>query len=125
MRHLKSIVAILALVLAFAQETSSHVHEHESTERHTGALFHSHLPHVDAPSSEDAEWWDLDPDHDVLFLSWLLTNPTQWRFAPVILVAGQTIAPLPEVTAWRTVTLRPSAHDPPDLDATTVRPPPA
>ena len=125
MRHFKSVVASLALALAFVQAPSSHVHAHESTEGHTGAFFHSHLPHVEAMSSEQAEWRDLDPDHDALFLSWLLTNPTQWRPAPVILVAGQTIVPLLEVTEWRTVTLRPSAHDPPDLDSTTVRPPPA
>jgi hypothetical protein len=122
--RLISVLLNAVLLLAFVQAPSSHIHAHESTARHVAALLHTHVPHVERPRSHRTEWRGLDPDEDARFLSWFVASRAQYGFAPVILTACKIPAPLFEVSEWQTTKLRPSAHDPPTLDATTPRAPP-
>ena len=124
MRHLTSIVVNLALLLAFVQAPSLHVHPHETTEGHEAGFLHTHVAHFEAPLSTQPEWRDLDPDDDAQFLDWFLTSRTDWRFTPVILSASKIVLHLLQVGERRTVMLQPSAHDPPALNATPARAPP-
>jgi len=123
-RLLTSVVLNAVLLLAFLQAPSLHIHAHESTERHVAGFLHTHVSHVAGPTSDHAEWRNLDPDDDAQFLSWFLMSPTNWGFAPVILIAPKIVVPLPELSERRTMILRPNAHDPPALDAATPRAPP-
>ena len=123
-KFLVSILLNVALLLAFMQAPSLHVHAHEATERHVATFLHTHLAHVEAPLSGHPEWRDLDPDDDAQFLSWVSMAPSDEGLVPVILVSSNVILPAPVVSEWQTMTLRPSAHDPPALNATTPRAPP-
>jgi hypothetical protein len=124
-RHLTSIVVVnFALLLAFMQAPSLHIHPHETAEPHEAGFLHTHVAHFEAPLSNQPEWRDLDPDDEPQFLNWFLTSPTDWRFTPVILTTSKIVLPLPEVSEWRTVMLKPSAHDPSALNATRPRAPP-
>jgi hypothetical protein len=122
-RHLTSIVVNLALLLAFMQAPSLHIHPHEATEHEAGFL-HTHVAHVESRLSNQPEWRDLDPDDETQFLNWCLTSPADWRFTPVILTTSKIVLPPPEVSEWRTVMLQPSARDPSALNATRPRAPP-
>lgn len=113
----------LALLLAFVQAPFLHVHEHESTEHHQGALFHTHFGHVSVTHSTQPELRDLDPDDDALFQSWFSVSATDAGFTPVILTSSFCV-PSPRITNWRAVDIEPSAHGPPLLNATNPRPPP-
>ena len=123
-RFVVSILLNVVMLLAFMQAPSLHVHAHEATERHAASFIHTHLPHVEAPLSDREEWQDLDPDDDAQFLSWVSFRPSYEGLAPLILIASNVILPAPVVGKWHSAVLRPSAHDPPALNATTPRAPP-
>ncbi len=123
-RVLTSVLAKLALLLAFMQATSLHVHSHEITERHVGGFFHTHLEHAGSHSGSVPEWRDFDPDDDAQALNWTPANPSDSELAPVILAASYITTPTLGLTARRNIAFRPSAHDPPALDATSPRAPP-
>ena len=113
-----------AMLLAFVQAPSLHVHQHEANQRHAGAFLHTHFAHDQAAHPKQSEAQVIDPDDDAQFLSWLLDVPGNSGFAPVILAASALVIPAPELSAWPTIALRPSAHDPPVLTATPPRAPP-
>lgn len=123
MRPLTAIMVNGALLLAFLQAPSLHVHSQEATQRHAGAFLHTHFAHRVAPLSNRAEWRDLDPDDDAQFLIWVSIAPSDGLPAPVILVASNVIRP-PIGSQWQMTILRLCAHDPPALNATTPRAPP-
>lgn len=122
----KSVIPILldvVLLFAFVQAPSLHVHAHEATQRHVAAFLHTHVPHAEIPSGH-TEWGDIDPDDDARFQSWMSMIPRDEGLAPVILAESYvTLPPRVVNTAQRTV-VRPSAHDPPALNATIPRAPP-
>ena len=117
-------LANLALLLAFVQAQSLHVHSHEATERHAGGFLHTHLEHADTPSGSLPEWRGFDPDDDAQLLNWTPANPSDAGRAPVILTAFYIATPTLGLAARRNIAFRPSAHDPPALDATSPRAPP-
>ena len=119
-----SILLDVALLLAFVQAPSSHVHAHEATERHIAGFLHTHVPHVEAPLSGHAEWRDFDPDDDAHFLSWVSTAPGGEGLATAILLASYVAPPAPIVVTRQTTVLRPRAHDPPAIKAISPRAPP-
>jgi hypothetical protein len=60
----------LALAFAFVQAPFSHVHEHESTQNHTGSLIHAHVPHSRLSATKTATIDDIDPDDDARAQDW-------------------------------------------------------
>jgi hypothetical protein len=120
-----SIMLNVALLLAFLQAPSLHVHAHEATQRHAGTFFHTHFAHGVHPPLRGAEWRDLDPADDARFLSWVSMVPSDNGLAPAVLAASTVILPIRVVTEWQTTILRPRAHDPPALSAAPPRAPPA
>jgi len=71
------------------------------------------------------EWRDFDPDDDVQFLNWVPAGPNDSGLAPVFLTLTPVTIPAPAASERRTRAFRPSAHDPPPLNATGPRAPPA
>jgi hypothetical protein len=70
----KSLIALLlsaAISLTSMQASASHVHEHESSQQHTGSLFHTHLHHIAAFAPHGPVASDFDPDDDAVFHNWL------------------------------------------------------
>ena len=123
-RLLTSVLANLALLLAFVQAPALHVHSHETTERHAGSLIHTHLEHAGTHSGLLPEWRDFDPDDDARLLNWTAANPSDSGLASVNLTAFYITTPKLGLTARRNIAFRPNAHDPPALDATSPRAPP-
>ena len=119
-----SILLSATTVLALAQAPSLHVHGHEATEQHAASFIHTHISHLEAAPSGQAEWRDIDPDDDAQFLNWVSITPNDHGFVPVILIASSVSLPVPARITWRTTVLRPNAHDPPALNATSPRAPP-
>lgn len=124
MRLLTSLLANLTLLLAFIQAPSLHVHPHEDTEQHAGSFLHSHIEHAKAPAGSLPEWRDFDPDDDAQFLNWVPATPSDPGLAPVILTVSPVVIPAFVVGQRRHIAFRPSAHDPPALNATSPRAPP-
>lgn len=126
MRYPTSFLLNVALLLSFLQAPSLHVHAHEATRRHVGTFFHTHFGHHGVPpASSQAEWRDLSPDEDAQFLSWVSKTASDNGPVPVVLVDSTVILHAPVLTEWQTTILRPRAHDPPSLNATPPRAPPA
>lgn len=123
-RHLAIIILNCALLLSFLQAPASHVHSHEATQQHTADFFHSHVKLFEVTSSNSAEWRDHDPDDDAQFLTWFVTNLTEWEYTPAILRSSDLNLPFRNVSESRKRILRPSSHDPPSLDAIPPRAPP-
>ncbi|MGI8744556.1 MAG: hypothetical protein ACR2NN_18680 [Bryobacteraceae bacterium] len=125
MRVLTSVLANLALLLAFVQAPSLHVHPHETTARHLGSFFHTHLAHAGTHSGSVPEWRDFDPDDDAQLLNWTPANPSDSGLAPVILAAFYITTPMLALVTRRHIAFRPNAHDPPASTSTSPRAPPA
>jgi hypothetical protein len=106
------------------QAPSAHIHAHEATERHEGVFLHVHMPHIEAPGSDNPEWRDLDPDDDAQSLNWTPIAPNSEGLAPVILREYTLGVPVLALADWQMTDLRPSAHDPPTSRATPPRAPP-
>ena len=123
MRCLTAIVVALAVSLAAVQAPAWHVHEHESTQRHPGALFHTHIGHAEALPAIHPELRDFDPEDDARFQHWFSATGTEAGYVPVVLAAVLAM-PRPRWSGWRRISMRPSAHDPPRLHATPPRAPP-
>lgn len=125
MRILTGLLANAALLLAFLQAPSSHVHPHEGIKQHAGSFLHTHFGHVKARQGTLPEWRDYDPDDDFQFLSWVPSGPNDSGLAPVILTLSPVTIPTLGASERRTRAFRPSAHDPPSLKASSPRAPPA
>jgi hypothetical protein len=123
-RLLTAVLVNVALLFAFMQAPSLHVHAHEATGRHVAGFLHAHVPHVEAPLSDAAEWRDIDADEDAQFLNWTSITPSYAGLAPVTLVQSAVVLPAPAVSEWQTTILRLRAHDPPNLNSTPPRAPP-
>lgn len=124
LRSLASSLASVAVLLAFVQAPSAHIHEHEATERHDGSFLHLHVPHIEVPDSDGPEWRDLDPDDDAQSLNWASLAPSYEGLVPVVLRECTVIVPVLAIANWQMTDLRPSAHDPPTSRATPPRAPP-
>ena len=112
------------MALAFVQAPFLHIHEHESTERHAGAFFHSHFAHVEANHSSKPVLRDLDPDDDAQFQQWFSATTIDSGVTPVVLISFFSV-PAPQFVNWSPGAVEPSAHGPPLLNAAGPRPPPA
>lgn len=123
-RNFTSILGNGGLLLALMQAPSLHSHRHETTQRHGAAFLHTHVAHVEAAVSTQPEFRDFDPDEDAHFPSWFSTSRSYPRSDLVICTASNPVAAVADVGEWRTMVLRPSAHDPPLLNAIAPRGPP-
>jgi hypothetical protein len=122
--RLSTFGVILALLAAFVQAPCSHVHEHESTQHHTGSLLHTHFAHVHIHHSAQAELRDLDPDDDAVFQQWFSATQNTPQVLYVVL-STVPVLPAPVPNQWRAETVQPNAHAPPELVALPPRSPPA
>jgi hypothetical protein len=123
--RISTLGVIPLLLLAFLQAPFAHVHEHESTQRHAGAFFHTHFAHirVDHPVHHP-ELKDLDPDDDAIFQHWFSATQNAPQALNIILRVVPFLPP-PVQSEWRAETVRPSAHDPPAIVLLPPRSPPA
>jgi hypothetical protein len=113
---------ILTLLAAFLQAPFSHVHEHVSTQHHSGGLFHTHT-HVRVHSSGQAELRDLDPNDDAVFQQWFSAAPHTPQLLTIVLSVVPVLS-VPVANEWRSEAIRPSGHDPPTLATLPPRSPP-
>lgn len=123
MRALIAVLVNSALLLTLAEAPSLHTHRHETTQRHQGSLFHLHLKALHVTGANPA-FRDLDPDDDAQMQSWLSATPADSGLTPVVLVERFDIPP-PERDGWIIETPRPAGHDPPLLNTSSPRAPPA
>jgi hypothetical protein len=115
-------VNVVAILLAFVQAPFVHFHLHESTQKHSGSLFHVHLQHL-SPHSSQPGFRGWDPDDDAQFQDWFSATRYHSAFTPVILTAPFITPRLP-IARWSPPAITPSAHDPPDISARPPRAPP-
>ena len=112
-----------ALGVAFIQAPFLHVHQHETTQRHPGALLHLHLRSVH-PTGSGPEFRNLDPDDDAQHQNWFSATSADAGLAPVILAKAYAIS-VPEFNEWTVEAPRLNGHDPPLLCIRNPRAPPA
>ncbi len=79
-----SILANLAVLVAFVDAPFLHVHQHEATQRHPGAFLHFHLKTAHA-FGNSAELRSLDPDDDALTENWVSVHPIVPDLSPLML----------------------------------------
>jgi len=113
----------LALLLAFVEAPFLHVHQHEATQRHPGAVLHWHLKSVHAVGS-GPEVRGLDPDDDAQFQDWFSATGTDSELTVVVLTERFYIFG-PGHNGWTVEAPLQVGHDPPILDAQNPRAPPA
>ncbi len=123
MRRFAAIVVTLALALASVQAPVAHSHEHESTQQHPGGWFHTHVGHREASSEHQAKFRDFDPDDDAHFQQWFCATSIDTGYAQVVLTSVVAM-PTTQFAEWLQTEMRPSAHDPPQSDASPPRAPP-
>jgi hypothetical protein len=126
MKQVRSFLCILvnlSLALAFVEAPFLHVHQHESTEKHAGALIHAHLLHIDGHHSSKPELRDLDPDDDAQFQKWFAVATSDSAFSSVILTSLFSV-PRPAMSNRPVIRIEANAHGPPLPKATTPRAPP-
>ena len=124
LRLLVNLMANMALLLAFIQAPSLHIHPHEDQEHQAATLCHLHLEHVDQHSESLPEGQDLDPDDHSQSMDWFSTTPRTSSSIPVAAILV-SVSPSPILlNAKRFVAFQPSGNDPPDLTATRPRAPP-
>jgi hypothetical protein len=118
-----TILANVALLVAFLEAPFLHIHQHEATQRHPGALLHFHLKtgHFSGTSSE---FRSLDPDDDVLVENWVAASPTDSGLNPIVLAAPFTLS-APERSGWTVDAPPHTGHDPPLILLQNPRAPPA
>jgi len=122
-RRFTAVLVGFALCLAFVEAPFLHVHRHEATQRHTGALLHLHLRFAHSLSNRP-EVRNLDPDDDAQLQNWFAATSTESPATPVILAEAHTILVL-EFSGWTVHTRLPNGRDPPLLNVRNPRAPPA
>lgn len=125
MKNFVALVLSAAISFASVQATNAHVHEHESTSSHTGALFHSHFKHFSHAPAGHLGFAALSPDDDAVFACWFCSHAAaalpECGSLPITLVM-----PVPQtVTVWRALKFTPRSHGPPVLRTSAARPPPS
>ena len=123
MRPFTAILLTFALGLAFIEAPFLHVHEHEATQKHSGALLHLHLKSAQ-PVGSGSAFRNLDPDDDAQLQNWFSATSTVAGLTPVILVEAHCVS-LPEFSGWTDQAPLYSGHDPPLLCIRNPRAPPA
>ena len=123
MRPFVAIFMSLALGVAFIEAPFLHVHQHEATQKHPGALLHLHLKSVQ-PASSGPAFRNLDPDDDAQLQNWFSATSAVAGLAPVILAEAYSIS-VPEFGGWTVEAPRLNGHDPPLLCIRNPRAPPA
>ena len=124
MRPFAAIFTSFALGVAFIQAPFLHVHQHETTQRHPGALLHLHLKSVH-PTGSGPELRNLDPNDDAQLQNWFsATTSADTGLTPVIPVENYSIRG-PEFNEWTVEAPLLNGHDPPLLCIRNPRAPPA
>jgi hypothetical protein len=121
-RPLISILANLALLVAFLEAPFLHIHQHEATQRHPGAFLHFHLKTLHFAGS-GPEFQSLDPDDDVLLQTWVSASPINSGLIPIIL-AEPFLLTVPEQSGWTVDAPPHTGHDPPLILLQNPRAPP-
>jgi hypothetical protein len=123
-RAYQSAVLVLAMFVAFIEAPFLHTHQHESTQHHSGPVFHLHLRSIQH-SGNGPEFRGLNPDDDAQFQSWLSLTPT--HLTPVAPAVPAQFFTVPALEASRSTVDAPQqrGHDPPPLTTQNPRAPPA
>jgi hypothetical protein len=117
-------VLSLAIFIAFLEAPFLHTHQHESTQRHAGSVFHLHLG-LAHHSSNSPEFQGLNPDDDAQLQSWFSLTPTDSTpIAPAVLAEFYSIRDL-ETSRLKVDPPLQTGHDPPRLSRQNPRAPPA
>jgi len=118
-----SILANLAFLAAFLESPFLHIHQHEATQRHPGALLHFHLKAAHSAGT-GSELRSFDPDDDVLIENWVSASPTDSGLYPMVLAAPFSLS-APERSGWTVNGPPHTGHDPPLILLQNPRAPPA
>jgi hypothetical protein len=122
-RAYQSAVLVLAMFVAFIEAPFLHTHQHESTQHHSGPIFHLHIRSIQH-SGNGPEFRGLNPDDDAQFLSLVSLTPTDLTpVAPAIPVEFFTV-PAPEISRLMVDAPQRKGHDPPPLTPRNPRAPP-
>jgi hypothetical protein len=123
-RSFISILMNFVLALTFLQAPFMHVHEHESTEHHPHAFFHTHFPHhhhLSTPKSP--AFRGFDPDDDAVFQQWFSATLGELSTPVFIPTFIYTATPARSSEPFVELKIR-SGHDPPRLLRAAPRAPP-
>jgi hypothetical protein len=118
-----SILANIALLVGFWEAPFLHIHQHEATQRHPGALLHFHLKTAHFAGT-GSEFRSLDPDDDVLLQNWVSASPTGFGLNPAILTEPFFLT-APAHSGWTVAAPPHTGHDPPLILLHNPRAPPA
>jgi hypothetical protein len=111
------------LALTFLQAPFQHVHEHESTQRHSHGFIHTHFPDHHFSTSRSPEFRDLDPDDDAHFRDWFATTVGDYAVPLYMQTFSYSFEPI-WFSEFHVESLILSGHDPPGLLRSAPRGPP-
>jgi hypothetical protein len=124
-KHLVALLLSAAISFASMQAPNAHVHEHERTSSHTGALFHSHFKHFSHNPPGKLGLSGLSPDDDAVFASWFCSHSAtalpECAALPVVFAVPEPRT----VMVWRAMAFSPRANGPPFQRTHAARPPPS
>jgi hypothetical protein len=131
MRRAAALHTCMALLLAFFVAPFQHVHSgHDSADHDHSALIHSHFYHLHsvAPSTDEPagpRMDDVDDDHAAVQSLDTFTLVLTAGLSPFIPSVGLTLPFVPVKTVYPVEIVEERAHDPPSLDCSIPRAPPA